>query len=331
MSRFLFRRALILPVVLLAIHFVAFAYATLAVAANQAQNPYGAGRLEQPDVLREYGQYLSEAARLDFGMMPGIPMGANPNLEVYIFKATGASLGLLLLAFILASGAGISLGLAAVRIDPPGVRPWMIGLSTLGLAAPGFYIGTLLIAAVVAYMLRSQATTSPIPVGGFGWDIHLLLPLLALSIRPAMQIAQVAANLLSDELIKQYVVAARGFGHTWKTIRTDKALRNILSPLIVTLASAFRLTVAELILVEWLFDWPGLGQLLTQVLVPPKVAGAGSFFTDIGARFLNAPLLAGVMLIFGLLFYLVDTFSTALARQSDPRSVQPQGDEVQHD
>lgn len=328
MPRFLLRRLLLLPVVLVIVHFFAYSYAVLAVAANQSQNPYGAGRLEQPNILQEYGQYLSGVAQADPGSMPGVPTGARTELTYYLAKAAGASLGLLLLSFLLAGSLGFGLGLAAVRTNPPGVRPWMVALSTLGLATPGFYIGTLLISAVVAYMLRSQVTTSPVPVGGFGWDIHLLLPLLALSIRPTMQVAQVTANLLSDELIKQYVVAARGFGHTWRAIRTDKALRNILAPLIITLASAFRLTVAELILVEWLFDWPGLGQLLTQVLVPPKVAMAGSYFTDIGARFLNPPLLAGILLVFGLLFFLVDTLSTALAGQANPRAAAAQGEEV---
>lgn len=328
MLRFLLRRLLILPFVILVVHFFAYGYATLAVASNQAQNPFGAGRLEQPNVLQNYASYLKDVSRGDFGDMPGLPTGANPDLLLNIARAAGASLGLLCLAFLIAGVLGVTLGLAAVRTDPPGVRSWMVVVSTLGLATPGFYIGTLLIAGVVAYMLRSQVTVSPIPVSGYGWDIHLLLPLFALTIRPTMQVAQVTANLLADELNKQYVVAARGFGHTWQAIRREKAFRNVLAPLIITLASALRMLVAELILVEWLFNWPGLGLLLTQVLVPPKVAMAGSFFTDVGARFLDPALMAGVMLVFGLLFYLTDTISTALARQANPRLAQSSGEEV---
>ena len=41
------------------------------------------------------------------------------------------------------------------------------------------------------------------------------------------------------------------------------------------MAGSFRLLMGELLLVEWLFSWPGLGRLLVQTLVPPSLA-AGS-------------------------------------------------------
>jgi ABC-type dipeptide/oligopeptide/nickel transport system permease component len=47
-----------------------------------------------------------------------------------------------------------------------------------------------------------------LPLTGFGWDSHLIMPALVLITRPTVQIAQATAGLLSDELGKQYVVAA---------------------------------------------------------------------------------------------------------------------------
>jgi ABC-type dipeptide/oligopeptide/nickel transport system permease component len=133
-----------------------------------------------------------------------------------------------------------------------------------------------------------------------------------------MQIAQVTANLLMSELGKRYIVAARSFGHTWRAIRWDKALRNVLAPIILTMAGSFRLMMAELILVEWLFSWPGLGRLLVQTLVPPNLSSVGGMLNT-SAFFLNPPLVAGLLTIFSLLFLLADLLASATAKIVDPR------------
>jgi peptide/nickel transport system permease protein len=158
-----------------------------------------------------------------------------------------------------------------------------------------------------------------VPVAGFGWDLHLVLPILALMLRPTVQIAHVSASLLSDELGKRYVTAARGFGHTWRDILRDKALRNILAPLFLTISGSFRLSVAELLLIEWLFSWPGIGGMLVRTLVPPRVVASLAGFSDVSVYFLNPPILSLLLVIFSLLFYLVDTLASLLARRVDPR------------
>jgi ABC-type dipeptide/oligopeptide/nickel transport system permease component len=138
-------------------------------------------------------------------------------------------------------------------------------------------------------------------------------------LRPTVQIAHVTASLMSEELSKRYVTAARGFGHTWRDILRDKALRNILAPLFLTISSSFRILVAELLLIEWLFNWPGIGGMLVRTLVPPNVVGSLSGFTNVSVYFLNPPLLSLLLVLFGLLFYLVDTLASLLARWVDPR------------
>ena len=233
-------------------------------------------------------------------------------------RAALASLGLLSAAFILSLLLGLALGRLAVQVDPPRSRSWLTALSTLGQAVPGFYIGTLLVAAVIAASLDFKMAPL-VPVAGFGWDLHLVLPILALMLRPSVQIAHVTASLLSDELGKRYVTAARGFGHTWRDILRDKALRNILAPLFLTISGSFRLSVAELLLIEWLFSWPGIGGMLVRTLVPPRVVASLAGFSDVSVYFLNPPILALLLAIFGLLFYLVDTLASLLARRVDPR------------
>jgi ABC-type dipeptide/oligopeptide/nickel transport system permease component len=158
----------------------------------------------------------------------------------------------------------------------------------------------------------------PLPLHGFGWDLHLVLPVLALLLRPTVQIAQVTAGLLAGELGKQYITAARSRGNTWARARWRHALSNVLAPVILTIAGSFRLLVGELILVEWLFAWPGLGWLLSLALVPPRIATV-SGLSDISLYFLHPPLVAALLTMFTLVFLTVDAVASFAARSVDPR------------
>jgi ABC-type dipeptide/oligopeptide/nickel transport system permease component len=265
-------------------------------------------------VLPLYAEYLwGLLLRLDTGLMPA---GTTETVAQGVLRATGASLGLLALAFGLSLVLGLLLGLGAVLTDPAGVRGWLTTTTTLGLALPSFFTGTLLVLWLVG-LARGGAETL-IPVAGYGWDRHLLLPTLALTLRPTMQLAQLTATLLSIELGQQYVLYARSVGHSWRSVRWKVVLRNILAPFTLAAAASARWLLGELILVEWLFAWPGLGRLLTLLLYPPTNAGPGSFS---GQRvyFLNPELMAGTLTMFALIFILIDLTASLLAQRADPR------------
>ena len=122
-----------------------------------------------------------------------------------------------------------------------------------------------------------------------------------------------SSALLAAELDKMYVVAARSVGQPWRAIRGRHALRNVAAPIAVVVFAAVRLMVAELIIVEWLFSWPGLGRLLAWTLIPPGVTAAPR------PVFLYPPALAGVLTMMALILLLADLASGLLARAFDPR------------
>jgi peptide/nickel transport system permease protein len=188
---------------------------------------------------------------------------------------------LVLLAFGFSLIIGLILGFGAVRTNPPGVAGWLAPLSTVGLAMPSFFLGSLLLASGLAYVVRFGSDSYPLPMGGFGWDLHLVFPVLALLLRPAVQIAQITASTLSNALSLRYVVTARAVGNSWPRVRWYHALANALSTIILTQAASFRLLLGELVVVEWLFSWPGLGRLLAFVLIPSQVTSEAEslFFT----------------------------------------------------
>ncbi|HNS03250.1 MAG TPA: ABC transporter permease subunit [Anaerolineae bacterium] len=318
MTRFILRRLLLLPIALLAINFVAFSYAILAQRVQQSQNPFGSEVDLAAPIMPLYGAYLSNVLTGDWGEMPLVG-GVAQTVRAAVFDAAAASLALLALAFLLSLAVGLLLGLTGVRARPPGIKPWLPPVASLGLAAPSFFVGALGIALVLALYLRGGPDAQPIlPLTGFGLDLHLVLPVLALALRPTMQIAQTTASVLVDELGKQHVVTARSFGIPWRTIRSKHALRNVLPAVILAVAAALRLMLGELILVEWLFGWPGLGKLLASALLPPTVASVG-LLAGATRNFLHPELVAGLLTLFGLFFLLIDLTSSLATLAIDPR------------
>jgi peptide/nickel transport system permease protein len=151
-------------------------------------------------------------------------------------------------------------------------------------------------------------------MAGFGWDEHMVFPVLSLMLRPTVQIAQVSGTLLTKELQKTYVFAARSLGHRRKEIKRRLAFRNILAPVLLTIATSLRTLVADLILVEWLFFWPGVGRFLALALIP-----AGRTNMASSPYLLHPELTTALLASVTLVFLFADFFASVLVRAFDPR------------
>jgi peptide/nickel transport system permease protein len=321
MLRFILRRLALIPPALLLINFLGYAYANLVLPLRAARTPYLMSMPKPGPLLPSYFDYLGRAIRFDFGTISSGAGQTESSVAEVLGQAIPASLGLLVIALAISVGLGLTLGVVAARTDPPHQARWMPVASTVGLAMPSFYIGSLFLLAVFALVLNSGGALL-LPLQGFGWDEHLVLPVLALLVRPTVQIGQMTSGLLVDELGKLYVVSARSFGNSWGIVRWRHALRNVLAALVLAIAGSFRLLVGELILVEWLFKWPGLGYLFAQTLIPPLLST--------GMRspvFLNPTVVATVLTILAALFLLTDLIASVVVRAIDPR-LRVEGEEV---
>jgi ABC-type dipeptide/oligopeptide/nickel transport system permease component len=315
-STMIAKRVLFILAAIIVVNFIAHSYALVSLQAQQATNPYGSTADGQwPAIIPAYISYAEGVLQGDLGLFPG----SETKITSIVGDALSASLGLLLVAILISTTLGLIIGLACVRVEPARVTNWLAPFTSVGLAMPGFFLGTLFIAFTVYWLLgKEQGTPPPLPIFGFGWDLHLVLPVLALSIRPMAQIAQSTSSLLAGELDKQYITTSRAMGNSWTNIRRKNALKNVLAPIIVNIASSMRMLVAELILVEWIFSWPGIGQLLAQTLIPPATASVGGLGITTH-YFLFPPLVAILLTIFAFLFVIIDSLSSTLSQIIDPR------------
>jgi peptide/nickel transport system permease protein len=315
MGRYVLRRLFIIPLALFVINGLSYIYAH--VIQWQYADSYGVIRMRlmtrgrTQAVFPAYEEYVQDLVNLDLGILSG----SGESIAKILVEAGSASLGLLALALLVSVPLGFAVGMLASSWRRRRPAQWLTLTSTVGLAMPSFYIGSLLILLSVSYTLWvSRGNPLPFPLAGFGWDLHLVFPLIALSLRPTVQVAQVTAGLLMEELHKDYVVTAKSLGFRWSQIKRRLALKPITAPLILTIAGSMRMLVADLILVEWLFSWPGLGRMLAYVLIPAQITNeAGS------PLFLDPPLMAGVMTVLAALFLFADFIASAVVRVIDPR------------
>ncbi|MBP7962660.1 MAG: ABC transporter permease subunit [Caldilineaceae bacterium] len=305
MPKFLLTRlSLLLPLLAVA-NFGGYAYAWLA--RTSMGNPFFATTNASDSLWPAYMDYLTNLLRHGWAALPTMS-------ERGMGGALAASGGLLLAAVMVSIGLGVLFALLGTRSRPPGIRGWLTAFTTLGLATPSFFIGVLVIALLLRGLIQGFFTAFPVPLNGFGWDVHLLLPILALSLRPTAQIAQLLAGRLAEEMGRPYVTTARSKGLRSRTQLLGHVMPNVWASLAQIIAGCVRLLVGELILVEKLFDWPGLGQLVANTLVPAQFASA-----RIAATFLDPPLVATLLTLFAAVLLVLDGGAALLSRTADPR------------
>jgi peptide/nickel transport system permease protein len=292
------------PLILLIANAIGFAFAFYFEPVVSSRNPYASGEILIPPIFPEYFSYLAKFASLDFGTTyngEAVPLA--------LARLSINSFGLVVIALGLSIVIGIFLGRVAVRRDDMQISAWLTVLTTLGLASPGFYIAILLISAFLFITIYGPGLV--IPFQGFGWDAHLVLPALVLMVQPTVKIAQVTSRTLADELQKPYVKAGIGLGHTFEAMKDRFAFRNILAAVLHAVAYSARLMIAELIIVERLFNWPGLGRFIGIVLEPVTGFSANTVLTP--------ATMAGLLTALVLIFLLIDLATVSLARAFDPR------------
>lgn len=316
MLRYTLRTLAILVPALLLAHFLGYAFGHLVAPLHAARNPLSIGDFDRAPLLASYAAYLGGPARLGLGPLPGSTSGQS--VAAALGVAALNSLGLLAIAMGLSIVVGLALGVAAARDGPPRIAPWLTGAATAGLAVPTFFFGVLGVSAAIMLLIYAPGQFLILPLEGYGWDAHLVLPVLALMLRPTAQIAQLTAGMMVAELGRQYVTTARSLGVDEGRIVRRHVLRNALPGVVATVAASLRLTAGELIIVETLFYWPGLGRLIALALIPSNSALDGE-----SALFLSAPVLAAAVALFAGLFLLSNAAAGLCIRALDPRVRHP--------
>jgi len=178
------------------------------------------------------------------------------------------------LAVVVATGLGVLVGVAAAATGHRGIRGALLGVTVLAISTPSFLLAVLLI--LLSATMASRYGIRLWPSFGFGWDEHLVLPVIVLAARPFAQIASITYAALDETLRSDYVRTARSKGLGERTVLFRHALGNAAVPILGAIAAAISIGLSTLPVVEVFFSWGGLGFALLQAIRRFDAATAGT-------------------------------------------------------
>jgi peptide/nickel transport system permease protein len=246
--------------------------------------------LDQP-IAMQYGRYLAGLLQGNWGRSLQTRGPVLEDLRVYL----PATMELVIAAMAIAIVAGILLGLVAAVWRNTWVDYLVRLLSLASISMPRFFLG-LLLQLVFAMWLgwtalggRYPLTGSPPPVvtGMLTIDSllagdmaalllalqHLALPAIAMSLSPLATITRMMRASTLEVLQQDYVLTARALGIPPGKLLFKHVLRNALSSTLTVIGLYFGWLLGGTVLVETVFDWPGIGlyatkSILTQDFMP---------------------------------------------------------------
>ena len=131
--------------------------------------------------------------------------------------------------------------------------------SLVGASLPGFLVAYLLI-------LYLAVRAGLFPAFGFGSLSNLALPALTLALGSAGTLTRFTRAAVLDVLAAPYVQAGKAKGVSTARLLFDHALRNAALPVVTVIGLSLAGLLGGAFVVEWIFNWPGLGTLAVNAI-----------------------------------------------------------------
>jgi peptide/nickel transport system permease protein len=312
LKRLAYAFALVLSVVVL--NFLLVRLAPGDIALTIAGEMGGATQEILDDIRREYGldKSLPEQLFVYMGRMLSGDLGESlffnmPVLDLILERLTPSVL-LVVCALFFSVIIGTVLGVLASR-NPSGLfSNFVTVFSLVGYAAPVFWTGIMLLIILAAPPLAWFPLSGMIDITnepeGFTLVLdvlhHLALPAFTLSIIFLAQYSRISRASMLDVMGADYIRTARAKGLSETSVTYKHALRNAVLPVVTLAGLQFGGMLSGAVLVETVFNWPGLGQLAFESILRrdhPTVLGilffaafmvvVANLLTDVTYRFID--------------------------------------------
>jgi peptide/nickel transport system permease protein len=255
--------------------------------------------LDEPMVSR----YITWLGDLVHGN-PGNSLISNQPVGPIVRSALENSLVLVVIAGLVSSVLGIALGvLAAARRDSV-LDSALSGVSLFLVAIPEFVIGIVLVIFFSTVVWHVLPAVSLIPEGSSPLsDPELLvLPIVTLVLITVPYLFRTVRAAMIEALGSEYVEMAELMGVSRRRVLFVHALPTVLPPVVQVIAVNLLYLAGGIIVVEYLFNFPGVGQLLVE---------------SITAR--DIPSIQWIILLLATFYILVNIAADAIALAVTPR------------
>lgn len=212
----------------------------------------------------QFGYWLDDLAHLDLGtsLRTGNPVAED------VARRFPFTFQIVVMAMALAVALGLPIGVVAARYHRSWLDRTLQTLSVMGLAAPSFWLGLMIILAL-AYLFSWSAPLVWDPFWVAPWRSvqQLIWPSVVVGIRQVALIARMTRSTMLEVIGEDYIRTARAKGLNERTVLFRHSLRNALLPVITLVGFEFSALFGSLIITETVFNVPGLGQYVVRSLL----------------------------------------------------------------
>jgi ABC-type dipeptide/oligopeptide/nickel transport system permease component len=301
MNRYVIKRLLQALLVLVGVSFTTFIVSHLTGDPVALIAPENASREEKEQlrqflgldkpIAEQYLTFITQAVQGDLGYS----FVQRSKVLDLVLERLPATLELALVSFLLSIVIAVPLGII-IALKRNTVWDFVVtALAMVGQAAPGFWIGLMLII-VFAVELKL------LPVSGSGGVEYIVLPAVTLALQSAARLTRLVRASVLEVMGADYIRTARAKGMRNHVVLWVHTFRNAMIP-VVTMAG---LELAELIsgafITETIFAWPGIGRLAVNAVYQR-----------------DFPVVQGVVLVAATGFVLVNLLVDMLYAAIDPR------------
>lgn len=239
-----------------------------------------------------YLQWLSKLAHGDLGYS----YTSGERVWDAVFDSFMPTLRLSIYSLIISLFISVPIGIASAVRRGSALDCIGMSISLIGVSMPNFWLAYLLI---IILALRLDL----LPVAGYGRGgdlMHMALPAITLGVSASAVTGRLMRTSMIEALGQDYIMAARARGLSEISVILNHALRNALLPVITMVSLNFTYLLNGSAVVETVFAWPGIGNLMTRSIYSrdyPVILGCMLFLslltislnllTDICYRYLN--------------------------------------------
>jgi peptide/nickel transport system permease protein len=250
-------------------------------------------------LLDQYGSQLWNVLHGNLGQS----WISRQNVRHMIFTALPVTLSLAVLATVVTFILGLGLGtLAALRRGRWSDRI-LQGVAGIGIGLPNFWLAIVLVLffAIDTHLFPATGYVSFGTAPG-SWASSLVLPVVAITFGSLAGVLLQVRSSMIDVLSQDYIRSLRANGIARRQIVFKHGLRNGAIPVVTTLGFVFVGLLAGTVVIEQVFNLPGLGSMLLN-----------------GVLTHDLPVVQGVVIVFAVVVVIVNLLVDLLAAALNPR------------
>lgn len=207
---------------------------------------------------------FQESVKKTFTQILHFDLGRSLTTNEPVTKAIGEKLTktayLTIVAMVLSIIIGVSLGVLSAQYQSKAVDHFATFYGLLGMSIPAYVSAPL-------FIWIFSITLDWLPVGDMEDPLSILLPAMSLAIPLSAILTRMTRASMMEVLNEDYIRTARSKGLRDSQIFFRHALKNALMPVITLIGLQFGALLTGAVVVETIFDWPGLGTLLYNSLM----------------------------------------------------------------